>query len=389
MARKGENIRKRKDGRWEGRITVTCDNGEKKVYSLYDNSYQKVKEKIYDTRKKLSVSTAIFNSKKNGLLKSAGSQDMNWDLLAREWLENIKRTKKYSTFIKYQNIYQNYIKEFFVTCSLDKTIEPPIIEEIFEKTTNRSDSTAKSIRSVLKSVFTYAKEQYKLTAPDLKKRDYRNNNNNSIQVLTRAEQTSLCRYLMENMDCKMLGILICITTGIRLGEICSLKWSDIDFRNGILRINTTVQRISVEGADRRTSLVETMPKTSCSQREIPLPEIVLDLLTKYNCTGTYIINKDMPMEPRTYQNIWKKCQKEAGISYKNFHCLRHTFATNCIEQGIDVKSLSEILGHSDVKTTLNRYVHPSIATKRSHINSVCVCFINTQFSSAVSMSGHN
>lgn len=388
MARKGENIRKRKDGRWEGRITVTCDNGGKKVYSLYDHSYQKVKEKLYDARKKLSVSTAILNGKGKGLLKSAELRDMTWDLLAKEWLENIRKTKKHSTFIKYRNIYQNYIKEFFVTYSLAQAIDSYVMEEVFEKITDLSDSTAQSIRSVLKSIFTFAKEKYKLVAPDLKKRDCRNYNS-SIQVLTKAEQTNLCRYLTENMDCKLLGILICITTGIRLGEICSLKWSDIDFGNGILRINTTVQRISVEGADKRTGLVETAPKTSCSQREIPLPEIVLGLLEKYACTGTYVINKDMPMEPRTYQNIWKKCQKEAGINYKNFHCLRHTFATNCIEQGIDVKSLSEILGHSDVKTTLNRYVHPSIATKRSHINSVCVCFIDTPFSSAVSMSGHN
>lgn len=388
MARKGENIRKRKDGRWEGRFTVTCENGEKRVYSLYDNSYRKVREKVYDARKKVSISPAIFNGEKESRLRSARIKDISWDLLAGEWLEDIKGTKKYSTFVKYRNIYQNYIKETFENCSLDKKMEPCVIEEIFEKTNNYSDSLAKSIRSVLKSVFSYAKERYELAIPDLKRREYRNDNN-SIQVLTEAEQTLLCHYLMENLDCKLLGILICITTGIRLGEICSLKWSDIDFNAGILHINTTVQRISVENTETKTSLVETKPKTSCSEREIPLPEVLTDLLKKFDCKETYIINKNMPMEPRTYQNIWKKCQKAAGIRYKNFHCLRHTFATNCIAQGIDVKSLSEILGHSDVKTTLNRYVHPSIATKRNHINSVCVCFLNTQFPSAVSISGHN
>lgn len=388
MARKGENIRKRKDGRWEGRFTITCENGEKRVYSLYDNSYQRVKEKIYDARVKVSVSPAILSSDNRGRLSSVRVQDMSWDLLAEEWLENIKGTKKYSTFVKYRNTYQNYMKESFEKCSLYKKMEPSVTEEIFERTANHSDSLTKSVRSVLTSVFCYAKDKYKLTVPDLKRREYRNDNSCS-QVLTEAEQLRLCHYLMDHMDCKMLGILICITTGIRLGEICSLKWSDIDFNAGILRINTTVQRISVEDTARKTSLVETKPKTSCSEREIPLPEILTDLLRKFYCKSTYIINGDMPMEPRTYQNIWKKCQKAAGIPYKNFHCLRHTFATNCIAQGIDVKSLSEILGHSDVKTTLNRYVHPSIATKRSHINSACVCFFNTQLSLSAPINGQN
>lgn len=388
MARKGENIRKRKDGRWEGRFTITCENGEKRVYSLYDNSYQRVKEKIYDARVKVSVSPVILSGGNRGRLGSVRVQDMSWDLLAEEWLENVKGTKKYSTFVKYRNTYQNYMKESFEKCSLYKKMEASVTEEIFEKTVNHSDSLTKSVRSVLTSVFCYAKDKYKLTVPDLKRREYRNDNRNT-QVLTEAEQMRLCHYLMAHMDCKLLGILICITTGIRLGEICSLKWSDIDFNAGILRINTTVQRISVEDTARKTSLVETKPKTSCSEREIPLPEILTDLLKRFYCESPYIINRDMPMEPRTYQNIWKKCQKAAGIPYKNFHCLRHTFATNCIAQGIDVKSLSEILGHSDVKTTLNRYVHPSIATKRSHINSACVCFFNTQLSLPATINGQN
>lgn len=388
MARKGENIRKRKDGRWEGRITVKCDNGEKRVYSLYGNSYQGVKEKVYDARKNMTGNVAILNSNTAKKMKREETQNMSWDLPAKEWLEGVKKTKKHSTFIKYRNIYQNYIEMYFKTYSLDKKIEPSMIEDIFEKSIDHSNSLKKSIRSVLSSVFSYAAEKYKLDVPDLKKRTYKKESGN-IQVLSETEQLRLSNYLMEHMDHKLLGILICITTGIRLGEICSLKWSDVDFAAGILRINTTVQRISVEGNDARTRLVETAPKTSCSEREIPLPDLVSNLLRQYYCESRYIINREAPMEPRTYQNIWKKCQKAAGISYKNFHTLRHTFATNCVARGIDVKSLSEILGHSDVKTTLNRYVHPSIATKRDHINSACVYFLHTGISPAVSETGHN
>lgn len=383
MARKGENIRKRKDGRWEGRITIKCDNGEKKVYSLYGNSYQGVKEKVFDARRNMATGETILNRIPSKDPRLAGTQDMSWDIPAREWLEEIKKTKKYSTFIKYRNIYQNYIEMYFKTYSLDKKMEPFMIEEIFEKCVDHSNSLKKSIRSVLRSVFNYAADKYKLDVPDLKKRTYKKESG-SIQVLSETEQVRLSNYLIEHMDHKRLGILICITTGIRLGEICSLKWSDIDFAAGILHIKTTVQRISIEGNDTRTKLVETRPKTACSEREIPLPDMLLNLLRQYYCESRYIINKESPMEPRTYQNIWKKCQKEAGITYKNFHSLRHTFATNCVARGIDVKSLSEILGHSDVKTTLNRYVHPSIATKRDHINAVCVYFFNTAVSPAVS-----
>lgn len=388
MARKGENIRKRKDGRWEGRIIVKCNNGEKKVYSLYDTSYQKVKEKVYNARNNTAGHTAVLNGGMRKGAKPAGMRDMSWDMPAKEWLEGIKKTKKHSTFIKYRNVYQSYIEMHFKTYPLDRDIEPFMIKEIFEKCGGRSNSIEKSVRSVLTSVFCYAAEEYKLDAPNLKKRTYKKENG-GIQVLSEAEQMRLCNYLMEHMDDKLLGIFICITTGIRLGEVCSLKWSDIDFPAGIMRIRRTVQRISVEGRDTRTKLVETKPKTSCSEREIPLPDILSDLLRRYYREGKYIINGDAPMEPRSFQNIWKKCQRETGITYKNFHVLRHTFATNCVAQGTDVKSLSEILGHSDVKTTLNRYVHPTAATKREHINSVCVYFLNTGIPPAAYKSGHN
>lgn len=388
MARKGENIRKRKDGRWEGRITIKGDNGEKRIYSLYGSSYQKVREKVYDARKNMTGNSTILNRKNCGKIKQAGAQGLSWDMPAKEWLEEIKKTKKHSTFVKYRDIYRSYIEMYFTECSLDKKIDSFMIEEIFERCSDRSNSLKKSVRSVLRAIFSYAADYYKLDAPDLKKGACKKERG-SIQVLTEAEQVRLCSYLMENMDHKLLGILICITTGIRLGEICSLKWSDIDFAAGILRIKTTVQRISVEGTDTRTKLVETKPKTSCSEREIPLPDILSDLLRQYYCGSKYVMNGEAPMEPRTYQNIWKKCQKAAGITYKNFHALRHTFATNCVARGIDVKSLSEILGHSDVKTTLNRYVHPSIATKRDYINSVCIYFLSTEYAPAISEGGHN
>ena len=115
-------------------------------------------------------------------------------------------------------------------------------------------------------------------------------------------------------------------------------------------------------------LLELEPKSEYSRREIPLSSAVLELLLRFPSDKEYIFGGDKPVEPRTMQNRFKKLLQAAGLPERNFHILRHTFATNCIEGGTDVKSLSEILGHSDVKITLNRYVHPSMDTKRKHLD---------------------
>ena len=143
----------------------------------------------------------------------------------------------------------------------------------------------------------------------------------------------------------------------------------------MLSVNATVQRIAIEGGKRKTMLMEGEPKSIFSRREIPLSDELARLLLSYrDRTGKYVINGERPMEPRTYQNRFQKYLQFAGIKKKNFHILRHTFATNCIESGVDIKSLSEILGHSDVKVTLNRYVHPTTEVKRQHMNSLSAIY---------------
>lgn len=172
------------------------------------------------------------------------------------------------------------------------------------------------------------------------------------------------------MDIYKLAVLICLFTGLRLGELCALKWSDIDFDHKILRVSRTVQRLYMEGGRTKTILVETPPKSEYSKREIPLSETMFELLMAFHGSEEYIFGKDKPLEPRTLQNHFKKVLKEAKLTDNNFHVLRHTFSTNCIEEGIDVKSLSEMLGHSDIQITLNRYVHPSMNTKRKHMDAL-------------------
>lgn len=363
MPRHGENIRKRKDGRWEGRYyTFEPQCGKKVVRSVYARTYAEVKEKLISAKISAGSEKKAFPVEKK----------LNFDKIAQEWLESIVKTKKYSTYIKYRSVYEKYIKEHLLTGPITQ-FDSTDLEKIFQNNNlenDLSESIKKSIVCVLNQIFSYAESHYHISHFQY---TYHRQNNacKPIKVLNQTEQSKLLRCLYHEIDIYKIGILICISTGLRLGEICSLKWTDIDLKEKILYVNTSVQRISVDDTEKKTKLLEGSPKSSFSRREIPLSEDIVQLLIPYySTTSKYVLNENKPMEPRTYQNKFQRYLKMAGVEKKNFHALRHTFATNCINSGTDVKSLSEILGHSDVKITLNRYVHPTLETKRQHMNSL-------------------
>ena len=192
-----------------------------------------------------------------------------------------------------------------------------------------------------------------------------------LDILTIREQRKLEGYLLNDMSEVHLGLLLSLYGGLRIGEVCGLKWGDIDFRKGTLSISRTVMRIQEtdEKSDHRTKVMITQPKTYNSNRTIPVVKDVLEYLKMFRkdsetfvLTGTLIC-----MEPRTLTVHYKRILRAAGISSYKYHALRHTFATRCVEQGIDVKTLSEIMGHSSVKITMDRYVHPSMDYKKKQI----------------------
>lgn len=356
MARRGENIRKRNDGRWEGRYMVKID-GKSRCRSVYAKSYLEVKEKL------LLAKMDVSNSENP---KIAKREEILFDTVAKQWLNQIKDIRKYSTFVKYSAIYNTHLYGSLGNLPVTQIDDGSIRERIGA---SFSDSTEKSIYCVLNQILDYGEVNCNMQKINLRRKGTRKKKE-TVQTLNLTEQTKLIRFLYQDMDIYKMGILLCLSTGLRLGEICALKWEDIDLELKILYVNSTVQRISVTGSGAKTKLVEGMPKTECSKREIPLSRELAELLLQFQSPTKYLLNGEKPMEPRTYQNKFKSYLKQAGLEDTNFHILRHTFATNCIDNGADVKSISEVLGHSDVKITLNRYVHPSVSTKRSHLDSL-------------------
>ncbi len=360
MARRGENIRKRKDGRWEGRYTAHGKGGAK-VHSVYAKTYCEVKEKL-EGAKRESKKAAFAASKRNLDLQS-----LTVNLLAKEWLLSVKNSHKYSTYVKYQNIFLHYIKEPFGDLPIYSVSEDILVGAAPAK----SQSISNSVYCVMNQIIGYAEKEYKVQGVHLQK-EKRRRNSDAVKTLTKSEQGRLLKTLSKNMDCSKMGIYLCLMTGLRLGEICSMKWSDIDWEAKTMHVNRTIQRVQVAEALPRTRLLEQEPKTACSKREIPLSEQAVLILTRFRGRkdGYLLNNREKPMDPRTLQNHFKRCLKDAGLNDLNFHVLRHSFATNCIETGADVKSVSELLGHSDVHITLNRYVHPAFETKRGYVNAL-------------------
>lgn len=413
MGRHGENIRKRKDGRWEARYMVfDKEKGEKVSKSVYGHTYEETKGKRLSAIRILENQFGIVAVADTGQ-KQQNCQNILLRTVAEEWLDTVKSRQKSSTYEKYSIIYRTHLDaalgETTLGCITDSLVREKISDHLSDdkkqsnsklpdkgKLNNKlsgkrrsynklsdkgmsdsklsdkemSDSLQKSIYCVLNRIMKHASEQYSIALPHIKK-PASGVCRKTVEVFTKAEQAKLLSILQHEMDIFKMAVLLCLFTGLRLGELCALKWSDIDFKNKTLTVNRTVQRLSVEGKEKKTALVETEPKSDHSRREIPLQDIIITLFLDFQNGKEYVFGGDKPLEPRTMQNHYRKILKEAEIPYKNFHTLRHTYATNCIEGGADVKSLSEMLGHSDIQITLNYYVHPSMDTKRRYADNLC------------------
>ena len=367
MPRKGENIYKRKDGRWEGRY-IKSRYGRKAIYGyVYAKSYSEVK-------KKLNLKRTEYVSGEDRSSNTA-QKDTSFSIISDLWLTSIKSSVKESTWIKYRNTLNSQIIPRIGKVNIS-SVDYEIVFGMCCEMLMPSDKTVKGLLrktvldalSITKAIIKYA-ERMKLltdrTALDVSIKL----KCSPLRVFSYDEEQLLFEHLSKKVDCTNLGILICMFTGIRIGELCSLTWEDISLDSNTIRIYKTMQRIQTPSGPRKTKILISEPKSQCSIREIPVAKTLKIFLEMSQTKKGYILtgNCDKYIEPHTMQNRYKAILKTCGISNANFHTLRHTFATRCIEVGFDIKSLSEILGHATVNITLNRYVHPSMDLKQKNI----------------------
>ena len=229
--------------------------------------------------------------------------------------------------------------------------------------------TVKGIIKILKMIIRFCEEQgwmeerkYDVIFP---KREGKPN----PQVLPVEDEKRLLAWLAENPTLPNIGLMICLCCGLRIGEVCGLKWEDIDCANRVLHVRRTVHRVyNPDSPERRTELTVGVPKTQGSRREGPLPDKLAGMLNKYSSKVSgrnYLLSrKPWPLDPQTFRYHFDKATARLGLPHRKVHSLRHTFATRCAENNRDWKTLSALLGHSDISTTLNLYVHPSLEQKR-------------------------
>lgn len=359
MPRRGENIIKRNDGRWEARILIGRDKtGKSRYKSLYAHSYREVKQK------------------KNDFIISGLSEDRAVKTvlqISEQWLETVKVRCKLSTYCKYESICRVHIIPHIGKYRVDMVETSDIIAILEHEVT--SVETKKLILCVLKMILKFAGEGTDINFSALSLKSV----HKEINVLTRQEQQTLAAFLVSTEDKCKLGVYLCLCTGLRLGELCALRRSDISFDENILSVRGTMQRMMSDNMKSKTEIVISKPKTDNSERVIPLPSVVVEVIKSsyehlpqehFLLSGTA-----KPVLPRTLQNRFKTYLKSAGINITNFHALRHTFATRCIENGMDIRTLSEILGHSSVNITLQRYVHPSLEAKRESMEKAVIKFL--------------
>jgi integrase len=288
------------------------------------------------------------------------------------WKADKKRYVKKSTFSAYMLLIENHLNPAFGDhLSLTEIeIQAFVLRKLNE---GLSQKSVKDILIVLKMALKFgAKHQWIEYCPfDIQYPTQREKN--SIEVLSRADQKKVMCYVQQHFTFRNLGIYICLSAGVRIGEICALTWDDVDTDNGIIHVRRTIQRIyTLEGGERKTEILIDTPKTKNSIREIPMNRDLIKMLKpmkKIVNSKFFMLTNDLkPTEPRTYRSYYQRFMRELNMPKLKFHGLRHSFATRCIESKCDYKTVSVLLGHSNISTTLNLYVHPNMDQKKKCID---------------------
>ena len=305
---------------------------------------------------------------------------MNFENIFQLFLEETRLTAKISTAAHYHALFNNHIARRFGNRNAESISESELITHILEEKDNNLRDLGRSLSqksicdiiTLLNSIFKYAREngfmKAKLHIPVPKCPQ------NKVEIFTPDEKAKIKEYIFSNVTYHGIAILLSLFMGLRLGEACALTWNDIDFETETLRVSRTLQRVKdINGGNSaKTKVVIDTPKSEKSIRDIPVPEFLLPLLNQFKGDKDCYVSTNTVdyAEPRLLQKKYKTLLKKAGVNYRKYHATRHTFATDAYNNGMGIKSLSEILGHADIETTLRLYVHTSFEQKQREMNHI-------------------
>lgn len=367
MPRKGENIYHRKDGRWEGRyIKGRKPDGKPRFGFIYGKQYSEVKKKL------IIVKSELYHEPEAASAVSGCTKLGDW---ADYWLEVVIRPHvRAETYAGYRRNLDNHIcphmGEMDITC-----IKPHHVQHLADMLSETlASSTLHGICRIMKSIFASACEKGLLRTSPYQNIKLPKARRRPPRVLTQTEQKRLEKEIFLNNEPEYL---LCLYMGLRVGELCALRWEDVDFENGILHIRHAVHRVPLGTKNNSTKLVLGVPKSEFSIRDIPLPAFLSAILMerKVSEKGSpeeflFKGTKTECRDPRTMQQkIARLCEK-LDLNGVHMHTLRHTFATRCLEKGIRYEVLSEFLGHSSPQITLRHYAHCTPETKRLNIERI-------------------
>ncbi len=299
-------------------------------------------------------------------MKLLERKNMLYVHMLEEWYQR-KADVKLQTKQRYIQLIEKHINPFFD----NKLVKNISIDDFLEFIQSREEigisiSVQKTLKYIIKASWEYGTLQ-KYCKPILFDCIKFKKSNTNVTVFSKEEQLLLENQLKHKINIRKLALLLCLYTGLRIGEVCGLKWEDIDLGKRMLYVKRTIIRIKSTDPSfpRKTSLIESSPKSETSIREIPIPDFLVELLNQFQTEMQFYVlsGSEKLYDPRQLESTYAKIVKKAGIRYSKFHTLRHTFATRCIESKMDIKTLSEILGHASVHITLKIYVHTSTELK--------------------------
>ncbi len=369
MARRGDNIHKRKDGRWEGRYKDGFrSDGSVRYSSVYARSYSECRIKLRDAQ-------SSSNKPKNKIKTEKVFSD-----ILLQWLFANQIRLKGATEAKYTNIIETHIIPALGGIRLS-ALDSSIINSFLDEQLNHggvrngeplAPSYVRTMAIIIEAAINYGVMEglcnplrTPINKPNIPKKD--------LVILSKIAEVALTEVLMCDSTKVALGTLVGLQAGLRIGEVCALRWCDVDFESNIIRIRHTISRVPSPDSEHKTMLIMDTPKTLSSIREVPMPSSLQKaLLVAYqNRTSDFVISDSSTfIGTRTFDYQYRKLLERYNIHIFSFHTLRHTYATRCAEHGMDAKTLSRLLGHASSTTSLNIYVHPSLDIALQYVEQI-------------------